>query len=148
MLNDGAGRFHNVTRAVGATNLYDGRAVAFADLWNRGVLDVIVAYQRGPLLLYRNTVEPANGWIGFLLEGTRSNRSAVGAEVRLFWQGLEQLQQVDGGNGFASQGQRRLHFGLGRAAAVDSAVIRWPSGMIQRMRAPSTNTLHTLVEPQ
>jgi hypothetical protein len=146
-LNDGAGRFRDVTRAVGAANPYDGRAVAVADLWNRGVLDVIVAYQRGPLLVYRNIVAPTSGWIGFALEGTRSNRSAIGAEVRLYWAGKEQVQQVEGGNGFAAQSQRRVHFGIGQGATVDSAVIRWPSGAVQRVPAPAINTLHALAEP-
>jgi len=146
-LNDGAGRFQNVARAVGAANPYDGRAVAVADLWNRGVLDLLIAYQRGPLLLYRNRVAPDRHWIGFALEGTRSNRSAIGAEVRLYWDGMEQMQQVDGGSGFASQSQRRLHFGLGSATAVDSAVIRWPSGTVQHLVAPVPDSLHHIVEP-
>ena len=80
-LNDGAGQFKDVAQAVGATDTYDGRAVALADLCNDGVLDVVVANQRGPLLLYRNTVDPRNQWIEFDLEGTKSNRSAIGAEV-------------------------------------------------------------------
>ena len=50
-----------------------------ADLWNRGVLDVVVANQRGPLLIYSNTVTPENKWIEFQLEGSSSNRSAIGA---------------------------------------------------------------------
>ena len=57
-LNDGAGRFIDVAQVVGVTDTYDGRAVALADFWNRGVLDVVVANQSGPLLLYRNTVAP------------------------------------------------------------------------------------------
>ena len=52
------------------TDTYDGRAVALADLWNRGVLDVVVANQSGPLLVYKNTVAPENHWIEFELEGT------------------------------------------------------------------------------
>ena len=54
-LNDGSGKFVNVAQAVGATDSYDGRSVALVDLWNRGVLDVIVANQRGPVLIYKNT---------------------------------------------------------------------------------------------
>ena len=64
--------FNDVAQAVGATDTYDGRAVAFADLWNRGVLDVVVTNQRGPLLIYKNTVSPENHWIDFELEGTAS----------------------------------------------------------------------------
>jgi len=147
-LNDGTGRFRDVTWAVGAVSPQDGRAVAFADLWNRGVLDAVVAYQRGPLSVYKNTVTPKHGWIAFSLEGTRSNRSAIGAEIRLYWAGMEQVQQIEGGNGFAAQNQRRAHFGLGPAAQVDSVVIRWPSGAVQTIASPAINTLHALVEPE
>jgi hypothetical protein len=147
-LNDGSGRFQDVTRAVGAVDASDGRAVAFADLWNRGALDVVVAYQRGPLVVYRNTVTPKHGWIAFALDGRRSNRSAIGAEIRLYWAGLEQVQQIEGGNGFAAQNQRRAHFGLGTASRVDSVVVRWPSGAAQTIRLPAINTLHALTEPE
>ncbi len=147
-LNDGAGRFRDVTRAVGAVNANDGRAVAFADLWNRGVLDAVVANQRGPLLVYGNTVTPTHGWIAFALEGTRSNRSAIGAEIRLYRAGMEQLRQIEGGNGFAAQNQRRAHFGLGAASQVDSVVIRWPSGIVQTIPTPAINTLHAIREPE
>ncbi|TMJ46533.1 MAG: CRTAC1 family protein [Alphaproteobacteria bacterium] len=146
-INDGAGKFAEVARAVGVTETYDGRAVALADLWNRGVLDVIVANQNGPLLIYKNTVEPQNAWIEFELEGVTSNRSAIGAQVTLYWGGRLQVQEVSGGSGFAAQNQRRLHFGLGKSDRVDKAVIRWPSGKIQMIEEPAVRQLHKLKEP-
>ena len=146
-INDGAGRFVEVARAVGVTETYDGRAVAFADLWNRGVLDVVVANQNGPLLVYKNTVKPENAWIEFELEGTKSNRSAIGAQVALYWGKGQQLQEVSGGSGFAAQNQRRLHFGLGQSERVEKAVIRWPSGKIQTIDQPAVRQLHKLKEP-
>src|SRR5205085_4384224 len=84
--NDGLGRFTDVAQVVGVTDTYDGRSVALADLSNRGVLDVIVANQRGPLLIYKNTVERGRHWIEVSLEGRGtstssgqgSNRSAIG----------------------------------------------------------------------
>ncbi len=90
-MNDGAGKFVDVAQAVGVTDTHDGRAVALADFWNRGVLDVVVANQRGPLLLYKNTVAPENNWVEFALEGTKSNRSAIGAQVAglLEWPGAD-----------------------------------------------------------
>ena len=146
-LNDGAGRFLDVAQAVGATDTYDGRSVALADLWNTGALDVVVANQRGPLLVYKNTVAPGNGWIEFSLEGTKSNRSAIGAQVTLYWDGKEQLQQVSGGNGFASQNDRRVHFGLGKNPAIEKAVIRWPSGAEQTLDHLTRDRLYTVKEP-
>ena len=119
-----------------------------ADLWNRGVLDVIVANQKGPLLVYKNTVAPDNKWIQFELQGTRSNRSAIGAQVRLFWNGRQQLQEVSGGNGYASQNQRRLHFGLGKDPQIEKVVIDWPSGQTQIIDAPQAGILHKIEEPQ
>jgi hypothetical protein len=146
-LNDGAGKFMDVAQAVGVTDTFDGRAVALVDLWNRGVLDVVVANQNGPLLIYKNTVNPANQWIEFELEGTASNRSAIGAQVTLFWNGQRQVQVVSGGSGFASQNQRRLHFGLGVNPQVEKAVIRWPSGKIQTIEKPSTGQILKIKEP-
>ncbi len=102
--------------------------MALADLSNRGALDVIVANQNQPALLYRNDADSANHWIAFSLVGTRSNRSAIGAEVVVESGGTKQRRVVDGGMGFASQNDRRLHFGLGRSEWVDRVVIRWPSG--------------------
>ena len=146
-INDGAGRFVDVAQAVGATDTFDGRAVVMADLWNRGVLDVIVTNQRGPLLVYKNTVTSANTWIDFELEGTKSNRSAIGAEIRLFWNGQVQAQTVSGGSGFCSQNQRRLHFGLGKGVQAEKAEIRWPSGSIQTIDKPVMGQIHRLKEP-
>jgi hypothetical protein len=102
-LNDGFGRFTEVSQAIGAVDRHDGRAVALGDLFNTGSLDVIVANQRGPLLLYKNTVEPNRHWISFELEGRASNRSAIGARVELHWDGHVQTQEVNGGSGFSAQ---------------------------------------------
>ncbi len=145
-LNDGAGKFVNVAQAVGASDVYDGRAIALVDLWNRGVLDVVVANQKGPLLIYKNNVTPENKWIGFELEGTVSNRSAIGAEVRLFWNGHQQVQQVSGGSGFCSQNQRRLLFGVGKNPRLEKAEIRWPSGKVETIEKPLSGQTYKIKE--
>jgi enediyne biosynthesis protein E4 len=146
-MNDGAGRFVDVAQAVGAADDYDGRSVALVDLWNCGVLDVVVANQRGPLLVYKNTAAPENRWIDFELEGTSSNRSAIGAQVRLYWDGREQVQEIMGGSGFCAQNQRRLHFGLGKNPRVERAEIRWPSGKVQTVESPAVNQINKVREP-
>jgi hypothetical protein len=105
-----------------------------------------VANQKGPALFYKNTVSPDNKWIAFDLEGSASNRSAIGAQVRVFWTGGRQAQELTGGSGFCAQNQRRLHFGLGKNANVDRVEIRWPSGKTQTIRAPETNKIHKLKE--
>jgi hypothetical protein len=141
---------------VGVSDRYDGRSVAVGDLSNHGALDVVVANQRGPLLAYRNDVTPANGWIAFDLEGacrddkasaSCTNRSAIGAQVTLFWNGQQQLQEVSGGSGFCAQNQRRLHFGLGAGANVEKAIVRWPSGKMQELVRPQRNRVHRIAEP-
>jgi hypothetical protein len=167
-ISDGAGRFLDVAQMVGVTDRYDGRAVALADLSNRGALDVIVANQRGPLLLYRNEVAPGRAWIGFDLEGgcrpdsgaataegggvrlqpdsRCTNRSAIGAQVTVFWNGQQQVQEVSGGSGFCAQNQRVLHFGLGAGATVEKAIVRWPSGKTQVLTNPQPNRVHKVGE--
>jgi enediyne biosynthesis protein E4 len=146
-LNRG-GKFDDVAQAVGVTDTFDGRAVVLVDLWNRGMLDVVLANQKGPLLVYKNTVVKENDWVQFELQGTRSNRSAIGAQVKLFWNDQVQIQEVSGGSGYASQNQRRLHFGLGKDARVERVEIRWPSGQTQTIHTPQTGTLHRIREPQ
>jgi hypothetical protein len=147
-INDGAAKFVDVAQAVGANDTYDGRSVVMADLWNRGALDVVVANQRGPLLIYKNTVKPGNDWVEFVLEGTASNRSAIGAQVTLYWNGQQQVQQVSGGSGFAAQNDRRLHFGLGQNPHLEKAVIRWPSGRMQTLADLAPGKLYNVKEGQ
>lgn len=145
-LNKG-GRFDDVAQAVGVTDTFDGRAIVLADLWNRGVLDLVFANQKGPLLLYKNAVEKDNDWVQFELTGSKSNRSAIGAQLKLYWNGQVQIQEVSGGSGYASQNQRRLHFGLGKNAKIDRAEIRWPSGRTQTIQTPEARVLHRITEP-
>jgi len=145
-LNDGSGKFVNVAAAVGANDEYDGRSVALVDLWNRGVLDVVVANQKGPLLIYKNDATQDNKWIDFELEGTVSNRSAIGTEVKLYWNGKQQVQTVSGGSGFCAQNQRRLHFGLGKNPRVEKAEIRWPSGKTQVIENPAIGQVNRVKE--
>ena len=147
-LNTGLGGWTDVAERVGVTDRYDGRAVALADLSNRGVLDVVVANQNQPAVLYRNYTDTTRHWIAFDLEGTRSNRSGIGAEVVVESAGLTQRRVVDGGMGFASQNDRRLHFGLGERNRVDRVEIHWPSGRLQVLVNPLVDELHAVVEPR
>jgi hypothetical protein len=149
-VGDGAGKFTEVAQMVGATDRFDGRAVALSDLFNNGALDVLVANQRGRLLLYKNTPDPKNRWIEFHLEGTRSNRSAIGAAMRLYWNGQQQLQEVSGGSGFCAQNSRRLHFGLGADPKLEKAVIRWPSGKVQTLTSAqfAADKVNEVKEPE
>lgn len=143
------GELVDVAQAAGVSDSLDGRAVAFADLFNRGALDVVVANQGGPAILYRNSVDRNRHWIAFELEGTVSNRSAIGAELIVTFNGMKQRHLVDGGMGFASQGDRRVHVGLGSGSSgrVTRVVIRWPSGIEQTIDNPAIDRLHRVTEP-
>jgi hypothetical protein len=147
-INRGVAGWIDVAKKVGVTDLYDGRAVALADLSSRGAVDVIVANQNQPALLYRDYPDSANHWIAFRLIGTRSNRSAIGTEVVLETGDLKQRRIVDGGSGFASQNDRRLHFGLGSHEWVDRVVIYWPSGTQQVLHRPAIDQFVTITEPE
>ena len=155
-VNDGAGRFVDVAQMVGVTDRFDGRSIALGDLGRRGVLDAVVANQRGPLLLYRNDVAPGRHWIALALEGgctaqgvtsRCSNRSAIGAQATVFWKGQKQVQEVSGGSGFCAQNDRQLHFGLGEATTIEKVVVRWPSGRTSEIPNPGIDQVHKVKEP-
>jgi hypothetical protein len=155
-MNDGAGRFVNVAPMVGVTDRFDGRSVALGDFTRSGVLDAVVANQRGPLLLYRNEVAPGRHWIALSLEGSCAgqtttgsctNRSAIGAQATVYWNGRKQIQEVSGGSGFCAQNDRQLHFGLGEIGTVEKVVIRWPSGRTSEIVNPSADRVHKVKEP-
>jgi hypothetical protein len=147
LVNQGHGRFVDAAGSVGANDLFDGRAVAFADFRHCGALDVAIANQKGPLLLYANEVAADRGWIAFALAGTRSNRSAVGATVTLHAGGARQSQTVLAGSGFCAQNDLVLHFGLG-SARPEKAVVRWPSGVEQTVESPRERGIVRLEEPR
>lgn len=146
-LNNSDGLFEDVSGKVCPPVTYDGRAVAMADLWNRGVLDVIVANQNNIPLIYKNNAGNKHHWIDFDLVGTASNADAVGARVMVEWgDGKKQVQVVTGGMGFSSQNQHRLHFGLGESDKADRVTVYWPSGRVDTIENPETNKLHIIKE--
>ncbi len=154
------GTFTDIATAVGVTETLDGRAVATADLFDRGALDVVVANQNGPALLYRNQVQPDRQWIQFELTGGAndhpgsglSNRDAIGAEVMLAWrngaEGARQVQSqvITAGDGYASQSMLRLHFGLGNDPRDIQAEVRWPSGLKSQLKSLTPGQVHRVHE--
>ena len=140
-VNDGSGRFSENAVAVGVTDEFDGRAMAVADLWNRGVLDVIVANQKGPAIVYKNTVREGANWVAFELEPSE-NRSPIGSRVTVFWNSGKQAAELHGGSGYCSQNHRRVHVGLGEANKIEKVEIRWPDGEVSEIKRPQINKLH------
>jgi hypothetical protein len=131
---DGDGTFKEVGGEAGVANELDGRGVGVADLDRDGRLDLVQTNAGQPVLLYHNRSEGAGNWVQLKLEGTRANRDAVGARVVVRAGGETFVREVNGGNGYASQSSTRLHFGLGKAAAIDSIEIRWPNGLAETLR--------------
>lgn len=148
LLNMGtrSARFIEVGVEVGVDDRYDGRAVALVDLFDDGALDVVIANQKGPLLVYRNERPAGNHWLGLRLEGRPPNTSAVGAEVELEFAGGRQLQVVTTACGFSSENDRRLHFGLGAEPGDVRLRIRWPDGGEQLLEDPELDRYHVIRE--
>jgi enediyne biosynthesis protein E4 len=86
-------------------------------------------------------------WIDLELEGTKSNRSAIGARIDVTFAGRTQRQDVLAASGFSAQNQRRIHVGLGDANAVDRVTIVWPSGQRQVLERPAVDQVHRVKEP-
>ena len=129
--NLGNGRFEDVSAKAGPAILAEnlGRGCAFGDFDNDGDVDVIVNNLDGPPTLLRNDGGSGNGSILVKCVGTKSNRSAIGARVRVTSGEHAQMREVMSGSSYYSQSDLRLHFGLGAAAAADSVEVAWPSGL-------------------
>jgi hypothetical protein len=121
------------------------RGAAFGDFDNDGDMDVLIMNVNEPPTLLRNDAPTGNRWIKIRLEGTKSNRSAIGARVLVHYGGKVQVQEVLSGSSFISANDPRLHFGIGGATTADVEV-HWPSGLVERMKSVSANQLLTLRE--
>jgi hypothetical protein len=134
----------------GLDSIKDGRGIAVADFDNDGRLDLFVSNANSEPFLYRNTLpmsaKTGPHWVMFDLEGVKSNRSAVGAQVRVTANGRTSLRFVDGGNGFASQSTMRVHAGLGRQTTIQRVEIRWPSGLKQTFKHLRADAIYRIVE--
>jgi hypothetical protein len=144
--NMGGQMFRDEAARHGVASDLDGRGVAVADFDNDGRLDFFVANANAEPRFYHNIMPPGPHWMDFLLRGTRSNRQAVGAQLRLTAGGFTYLRFVDGGNSFAAQSSARVHFGLARNTVVDNLEVRWPSGLRETFRGMAVDGLHKIVE--
>jgi hypothetical protein len=148
-MNDHSGRFIDVSSASGTDDPGQGRSVAVGDFDGDGYLDMFVANYGQPPLLYRNVSGSlGNNWLRLNLEGTVSNRDAVGARVTVHARGMRpQVREVQIGQGLGSCNERTLHFGLAQAAGAERIEILWPSGKRQVLRGIRGNRTLRIVEP-
>ena len=130
--NNGSGTFDEVGWVNAADRVEDGRGLAVLDYDNNGSLDLVLRNYRMPTVVLKNRGDPRHA-VSFRLTGTRSNRDAVGAVLRLRTGERWQTRVVTAGSGYLSGSSRRVHFGLGDAARVDELVIDWPSGEQTRL---------------
>jgi hypothetical protein len=132
--NLGGGKFEELLDQAGPAlaEAHASRGVAFGDFDNDGDIDILVINVNQPPSLLRNDTTGGNHWLKVLLEGTKSNRSAIGAQVVASYGDRRQAQAVLAQSSYLSASDRRLHFGLGSATGADLE-IRWPSGGVERI---------------
>lgn len=141
-------RFEDVTAALGEPVMTPkaGRGAAFGDLDNDGDVDVVVNNVHDAPDLFRLDSEIARHWILVKLVGTRSNRSAIGARLRLTSANGTQVDEVRGGGSYYSQNDLRVYFGLGDATTVDRLTVRWPNGLEESWGGLAADRIVTLTE--
>ena len=152
------GRFADVTERLGepVTIPKAGRGASFADIDNDGDLDVVVNNIHDTPDLFRLDRQPdrspagaaakVGGWLGLKLVGTQSNRSAIGARVRIVSAGGTQVQEVRGGGSYYSQNDLRVLFSLASATSPVKVEVRWPNGREETWTALAPDRYHTLKE--
>ena len=147
--SNGTLQFTDIAMALGADDIKDTRGMAIADFDNDGALDIITNTNPGdsgdpskarPALL-RNNIGSRRNWLAVELEGTQSNRDAVGAMVTIETGGEKQLRLLSAGSGFASQNSARLYFGLNDKTTIDALTVRWPSGRVERFEKVGDKTI-------
>ncbi|HZY46880.1 MAG TPA: CRTAC1 family protein, partial [Candidatus Bathyarchaeia archaeon] len=122
------------------------RGLAVGDLFNDGNMDVVVEDLEGIPMILRNHGVPGRHWVSFELAGTKSNRLAIGARVKVVAGGMIQTEEIHSGGSYLSQSDLRLHFGLASATTVESVEIRWPSGAVDRLKDLSADRFYAVLE--
>jgi len=149
-VNNGDKTFTDATATLESGGLFDGRGVAFADYDNDGDVDLVVTSDAPePNRFWRNDSVTANRWVTFTLEGSCSNRSAIGARIEVTTDVRTTVKEVSGGAGRGSFNSLPVEFGLGQAREIQAVSIRWPNGLEQDLdpRSVAIDAFNSVVEP-
>ncbi len=145
--NLGNGKFEDLSVGPDLETLGAWRGVAAGDFDNDGGIDIAVS-RLNESAFFLDNLSAGRNWVGFRLQGTRSNRDGIGARVKLVLpSGASQYEHVSTANGIYSASDKRVHFGLGEESRIASVEIRWPSGKVQIVKEPAVNREHKIVEP-
>ena len=147
-LNQGNDTFREAASAAGETFAAPkvGRGLAFGDFDRDGDLDFLMTTNGGQAFLFRNDQLAGNRSVRFRLIGTKSNRDAIGAIVRIFHDGSYQSRMVKTGSSYLSQSELPVTFGVGRRDRVDRVVIAWPSGRVEEFKNVVSGRAYECVE--
>ena len=132
LLNTGHGKFVDVSSVSGDGMAVkrSSRGVAFDDLDNDGKIDVVILNARQVPTILRNESKGQNHWLGVALQGKRSNRDGVGAQIKVVAGDLTLVDEVHSGRGYQSHFGSHPHFGLGDRTKIDRVEVRWLGGGI------------------
>ena len=148
--NEGGKKFVDVSGASGDVfhQNWAARGLAIGDINNDGKLDAVVTSNNGPAWVLLNQTDTLNYWITLNLVGVKSNRDAIGAQVRVSTAVSDQFATVTTSSSYQSSSDKRLHFGLGGANAIREIEIRWPSGIRQTLKDQKPDRVVTITESQ
>jgi hypothetical protein len=124
-----------------------GRGMAIGDLDNDGRIDVVVTTNDGPAYILHNDTPRSNHWLTLKLVGHKSNRDAIGAEVKITNSFGSQFATVTTASSYLSASDKRVHFGLGTEATAQTIEIRWPSGILQTLKSVKADQILQVDEP-
>jgi enediyne biosynthesis protein E4 len=146
--NTGQG-FVDVSASSGAVfqQAWAARGMAIGDIDNDGRIDAVVTTNDGPVYILHNETSNQNHWLTLRLVGHKSNRDGIGAEVKLATSKVTQFSTVTTAGSYLSASDKRVHFGLGTETAAASIEIRWPSGIVQRLKDVRGDQIVQVDEP-
>jgi hypothetical protein len=146
--NLGHGKFEKSSDALGAdfNRPVVGRGLATADFFNDGQVGFAINCRGDYPEVLRNDGASGNHWLEVLLIGTKSNRDGIGAVLKLSSSGMVQVDQAKGGTSYMSASDPRIHFGLGKTAKIDSLVITWPSGRVDKLASVPVDSIIAVKE--